>query len=38
MLALVAVPEQVGSVVSDDAVSPFLKPLYSGVMAGAVLP
>ena len=38
MLALVAVVEQVGPVVSDSGVSPLTKPLYAGVIVGGGLP
>ena len=38
MLEVVAVVEHVGGVLSDDAVSPFLKPEYVAEMAGGVPP
>jgi hypothetical protein len=37
-LELVAVVEQLGCTLSDEAVSPFLNPEYVGVMAGTVPP
>ena len=38
VLELVAAVEQVGFVVSTDAVSPFLNPPYAAVIVGGVAP